>query len=205
MKSRNVFILSLFILGFITLFFCKSETPTPKQQTPDEIMAKIVFSGDLERELLAADVKVLEQKSNLTDSIIRLRDELIKYFNPEDGDPDYQEIGNLLAARGAMIEDFNARYAWLTGRDKIAGLFQGLPRGMLEIEVRHVFIDKIFEEKFVEDNEEGKVKVDMVARIFFKYSVLREEEGELKNQSGGGSFGCLHRHNCPWCLPPIDY
>jgi len=205
MRFRNVFILSLFVLGFITLFFCKSETPAPEQQTPEEIKAKIVFSGDLKIELKAAEVDLEEQKSNLTNSIIRWRDELIKNFNPEEGDPNYREIGNLLAARGAIVEDSNEQYAWLYGNENIADLFKRLPSGRLEIEIRHVFIDKIFEEKFVEDEEKGKEPVDMVARVFFKYSVLRKEEGELKNLSGSGTFGCIHRQSCAWCLPPNNY
>jgi hypothetical protein len=192
MKFRNLFILSLFFLGFLILFFCKSETVPTELQSKEDIVVKIAFSDELKAEL--SDEDMTKHKGNLADTIIRFRDKLIELFHPENGDRNYKEMGSLLAQRGAILEDSREDYTWLYGIEEIAGLFQKLPEGRLEFEIRHVFIDKIFDQRF-EDGEE----VDMVARIFFKYRVPREEEGKLKNQAGGGTFGCLHRYDCPWC------
>lgn len=192
MKFKNVFILSLFFLVVLLLFFCKSETEPPALQSLEDIVAKIAFSDELKAEL--SDEDMMKQKSNLADTIIRFRDRLIELFNPKEGERNFKEIGVLLGQRGSVLEDTQQDYTWLYGVEEIAGLFQRLPEGRLEFEIRHVFIDKIFEQRL-----EDKEPVDMVARIFFKYRVPHVEEGMLKNQGGNGSTGCLHRNNCPWC------
>lgn len=192
MKFRNVFILSLFFLGFLILFFCKSETEPTELQSQEDIIAQIIFSGELNEEL--SDEDMTTHKENLSGTIVRFRGRLIELFHPENGERDYKEMGNLLAQRGAVIEATQQEYTWLHGEGDIAGLFQSLPRGRLEFEIRHVFIDKIFDPR-VEHGED----VNMVARIFFKYRVPQMVEGKLQNQAGGGEFGCLHRNDCPWC------
>ena len=191
MKFRNVFILSSFFLGFLILFFCKSEPVPTELQSMKDIVARIAFSDELEAEL---GDEVIKHKNNLADTIVRFRDRLIELFHPESGDRNYKEMGRLLAHRGAVVEATQQEYAWLHGEGDIAGLFKSLPEGRLEFEIRHVFIDKIFDPRF----EHGE-EVNMVARIFFKYRVPRVEEGKIKNQAGVGTFGCLHRNNCPWC------
>jgi hypothetical protein len=174
------------------LFFCKSETESAELQSKEDIMTKIAFSDELQGEL--TDDEMMKQKNNLADTIIRFRDRLIELFQPEEGDRDYAAMGELLAQRGSVVEATSKEYMWLYGKEQIAGLFQTLPEGNLELEIRHVFIDKIFDPRV--EHGEG---VNMVARIFFKYRVPQIEKGEIKNQAGGGTFGCLHRNNCPWC------
>ena len=191
MKFRNVFILSLFFLGFLILFFCKSETVPKKPQSKEDIMETMAFSDVLKEEL---GDEIIKHKDNLAGTIIRFRDRLIALFHPENGERDYGEMARLLAQRGSVIESTQQEYTWLHGEGDIAGLFKSMSRGRLEFEIRHVFIDKIFDPR-VEHGED----VNMVARIFFKYRVPRMEEGKPQNQAGGGTFGCLHRNDCPWC------
>lgn len=192
MRFKNVFILSLLLFGFLILFFCKPEPALTQVQSTEDIMARIVFSDELQTEIGAEDMT--KQISNLADTLVIFRDRLIDLFQPKEGDPDYRMMGRLLAQRGAVIEATTDKYTWLHGEKSIAGLFQTLPEGNLEIEIRHVFVDKIFDPR-----TDGVEQVDMVARIFFKYRVPRMEEGELKNDAGSGTFGCLHRMDCAWC------
>ena len=192
MKFKNLVILSLFFLCFLILFFCKSETEAPELQSREEIIERITFSEELKAELSNEDM--IKHKDNLAETTERFRDNLIDLFNPENGDRNYEEMGVLLGQRRAILEDSRTDYTSLYGSLEIAGLFKNLSKGRLELEIRHVFIDKIFDPR-TEDGEE----VNMIARIFFKYRVPRVEEGMLENQAGGGSYECLHRHNCPWC------
>jgi hypothetical protein len=193
MRFRNIFIVSIFFFCFLILFFCKPEPALTQEQSPEEIMAKIVFSDELQDEINAGDME--KHKINLTDKIVTFRDSLIDLFRPEEGERNFAELGRLLAQRGAVIEANTKKFTWLYGEESIADLFRNLPEGNLEIEIRHVFIDKIFDQK-----TDGKEEVDMEARIFFKWRVPHAtKEGMLTNQAGGGTFGCLHRMGCAWC------
>jgi hypothetical protein len=194
MKFKKVFFLSLLFLGFLVLFFCRSETEPPELQSAADIVALTTFSEELKTEL--SDEDMMEHSSNLAETTVRFRDRLIELFNPDSGDRNYKEMAVLLADRATIIEDTSEEFTRLYGAEEIAGLFKKLPEGDLEFEIRHIFIDKIFDPR-TEDGE----KVDMVARIFFRYRVPHVDEGTLKNNEGVGSSECLHRLNCPWCPP----
>jgi len=196
MRFKSVFILSVFVLGIFSLFLCKPE-PALAQQTEKEIIKRTVFCCELIQEL--EPEKIVEHKRNLARVLVKVRDRLIEFYN-KGTDESFEAMGNLFALRGAVIEDISPSYTRVSGDGAIAGFFAKLrtktPERALEIEIRHVFIDKIFDEKVVkiEDKEET---VNWIARIIFRWR-LPEKGESMKNLSGGGSFECLHRQHCTW-------
>jgi hypothetical protein len=191
----NISVASLVSVGFVVLFFCAA-LALPQQKDRDDIMQKITFSEDLENQL---DMDQREdQKKRLTDAIRKFG----KALSADYAGGKYKDIGNELAARAAVIEDSRAEFAWIMGSAEISRLFTRLreeyPERKLTIEIRHVFVDKIFEDKHVDD---GKMPVDMTATIFFKYAVIQKMGEESTNMSGIGTFSCVHRNDCTWCRP----
>jgi hypothetical protein len=197
MRFKSELILSFFVLGIFSLLLCKPEQALA-QQSEEEIMQKTEFSCELIKKIKPE--KIVEHKRNLAVVLVKVRDKLIEHFN-KGTEESFREMGVLLASKGAVLEDIGEKYKWVYGEEPIAGLFKSLStksEAELDIEIRHIFIDKIFEKGKVGITKEEEV--NMVARIIFIYHLNHREGNIMKNSSGTGDFGCLHRHDCPWCI-----
>ena len=200
MKRRIGFIFILFVFCVFTLTVCKSEsnvtggeeiqsapseTGEEEVKTPEqEMMAKMTFSEEAENYLMSRD-----WETSPRDSIV---EQLIEAKTKLEGN--YKEADEMLVLMGAQIEDDGMMMNLISGAD-IPEFFGKYPDRKLSFEIRHVFVDKIIEKKYIgeeiEDNE-----VDMVAYIIFKYRLIEIEEGN--NISGFGSLKCYHRKICSW-------
>jgi len=200
MKIRNVFILILFVFCVCTLTVCKSESDvTVKEDTEaveaqageeevmtpeNELLAKMAFSEEAEDYLMSRDWEI-SPKDSFVEQIIEVKAKL---------EENYKEADEMLAQMGAQIEDDSMMMNLISG----AGIPEFLgryPDRKLSFEIRHVFVDKILEKKYIGDEKEEN-EVDMVAFITFKYRLVETEEGI--NTSGFGSFKCYHRNICYW-------
>lgn len=200
MRIRIGFLFILFVFCVFTLTVCKSESnvtegeeiqSTPSEtgaeevKTPEqEMMAKMTFSEEAEDYLMSKDWET-NPKDSFAEQLIKAKTKL---------EENYEEADEMLAQMGAQIEDDSMMMNLISGAD-IPEFFGKYPDRKLSFEIRHVFVDKIPEKKYIgEEKEENEI--DMVAYIIFKYRLLETEEG--KNISGFGSAKCFHRKICYW-------
>jgi len=200
MRIRIGFVFILFVFCIFTLTACKSESnvtegeeiqSTPSEtgeeevKTPElEMMAKMTFSEEAEDYLMSKDWET-NPKDSFVEQIIEVKTKL---------EENYKEADRMLAQMGAQIEDDSMMMNLISDAD-ISEFFGKYPDRKLSFEIRHVFVDKILEKKYIgEENEENEI--DMVAYIIFKYRLIETEEG--KNYTGFGSLKCYHRKICNW-------
>ncbi len=200
MKIRIGFIFILVVFCVFSLMVCQSESNvTEGEEAPDatspageqegmtaeqEMMAKMAFSEEAEDYLMSRDWEI-SPKDSFVEQIIEVKAKL---------EENYKEADEMLAQMGAQIEDDNMMMNLISDAG-IPEFFGKYPDRKLSFEIRHVFVDKIPEKKYIgEEKEENEV--DMVAYVIFKYRLLETEEG--KNTSGFGSTKCFHRKICYW-------
>ncbi len=200
MRIRIGFLFILFVFCVFTLTACKSESnvtegeeiqSTPSEtgaeevKTPEqEMMAKMAFSEEAEDYLMSRDWEI-SPKDSFVGQIIEVKAKL---------EENYKEADEMLAQMGAQIEDDSMMMNLVSGAG-IPEFFGKYPDRNLSFEIRHVFVDKITEKKYIgEEKEENEV--DMVAFIIFKYRLVETDEGI--NTSGFGSLKCYHRNICRW-------
>jgi len=144
----------------------------------------MTFSDDAKEYLLSRDWKI-NPKDSFFDHLTQLKTKL---------EENYDEAPKILAQMGAQMEDDSEILNQVSGED-ISAFFTRYPARKLVFEIRHVFVDKFFEKKYVlVDNE--KIETDMIAYVIFQYSLVEQEKGI--NKKATGSFKCYHRQGCPW-------
>jgi hypothetical protein len=197
MKFRNFFSVFILALGVLILVLCTPKSVEPQVQSPEEIVDKIMVSEDI------ADAVKLENKQELANQIIEKRKGLKAAFEGEK--PSFEIIGEELYAAGAIIEDWeevkdHKKYKRKRTNKEFIDLFRKLhtENATLALDVRHVFIDSIDEERTVPDEHGQQVKVNWIARIVVKFTITSPNPGNI---TFGGSFEALHREDCPWQNP----
>jgi len=199
MKVRNFLVLSIFALGILIMVLCTPKPAETKvQQSRDEIIDKIKVSEHI------AQLVTLENKQALADEyIIPLCETLISEFG-KGQDENFDNMADRLYKAGVILEDWeevgeHKKYKRKRAEKEISKLFKKLWRkdATLELDIRHIFIDSIDEERTVTVGEEQKL-VTWIARIVVKFKIMTPNPG---NQTIGGSFEALHREDCPWGDP----
>ena len=204
MKVRNFLVLSIFALGILIMVLCTPKPAETKVPSPGEIKNVINVSAHIDYDITQKEGDVTDDnKTDLVNHIIELCETLISEFGKGE-DENFDNMEKRLYKAGVILEDWeevgeHKKYKRKRAEKEISKLFKKLWRkdATLELDIRHIFIDSIDEERTVTVGEEQKL-VTWIARIVVKFKIMTPNPG---NQTIGGSFEALHREDCPWGDP----
>jgi hypothetical protein len=181
--------------------FCQTEEKEIQlTQTPEQLRRLIHVSED------ASDLFNEVARDNLLESLSEFKGFVEGYFNPGSVDPPDFLIGEILENQNAIVEDTSRKYKRVKKWGQFWKLFKkgkinkanelgiGMDEIILYIEFKHIIIDKIVEER---EDDDGQ-PLNMIARVSFKYHIMRSNTSLAENQGGGGSGEFLHRNICDW-------
>lgn len=203
MKFRNLSLLCIFLFCLLIVMFCQTEEQvirTQCEQTPEQLADLIHVSGDAMK--LFNDAA----KENLIGTIIDFKNNVEKSFLPGNNEDPIAAIGDFLEDQNVILEDTTRNYKRIKRAAHFYRLFRegkinkakelGVEKAEIGlcIEIKHITIDKIEEEKY---DDEGNL-LNMIARVIFKYRIQRIDDPRSNNQAGGGSGEFGHRNICTW-------
>ncbi|MGM0467070.1 MAG: hypothetical protein ACQERH_11640 [Acidobacteriota bacterium] len=202
MRLKTVFVFSLLVLFLFALMVCgtkeemEAEEEAPVVEAPKEkviemtkeekMMDKMFFSE--EAEIYIEEVK--EEKWMGKHPKMKLADRLIELKT--------QFEGNIMDAAGGL-ERLDAQI--MIDEKKIENIKEFIEKNYSDrnfvFEIQKVSVEKVPDEEtryLGEETEENRV--DLMAHVEFTFSLVQTPGS--KNQSGTGTFGCLHRNDCHW-------
>lgn len=202
MKLRRVSLICIFVFAFLIVMFCQpAEEEKPLTQTSEELVKLIHISDDV------GDLWNKEAEANLIEEINKFKNDFRKYF--ESIETDYfprSDVNTLLQDKHVILEDVTKVYHRVSTGDQYCRLLSeaktekaksldvSLGDIQLCVVIKHITVDKIDEERF---DHEGQ-PLNMIARVIFKYHILRKNGSIGENSANNGSGEFLHRRTCIW-------